>query len=447
MKTLHFDLSAGISGDMTLGALVHLGVDPGALRRELGKLGLSGWKLDFVDDERGGIYGLHAVVELDGETGHIAHDEGGGHHHDTHGTHTHGGHHHHHHEHAHDHSHDPAGDAHAHHTHGSAPSGHVHRTWRDIRALIEASGLREGAKRRALAIFSRIAEAEAEVHHTAVEDIAFHEVGALDSIIDVVGAAICLDLLGPDRITAGAIELGGGTVTCAHGILPVPAPAVLILCRGLPVTTGGFDREMTTPTGAAIIAASVDEFVDAARFREIKTGYGTGTRRMARPNLLRVSWREAYTAPPLADGDYIVEEPVMLEANIDDMTGEALGFLMERFFDAGALDVTFTPCTMKKSSPAVTVRVLAPGENLSALRRVFFTHSTTIGLRELPVRRLSLRREAAALSGALGEVRTKTVFMDGKPLRKKTEFEDRARIAREKGISLAEAEKLLEGGT
>jgi uncharacterized protein (TIGR00299 family) protein len=433
MKTLHFDLSAGISGDMALGALVHLGAGADELRRELGKLGLSGWKLNFVDDERGGIYGLHAVVELDGETAHTAHDDddGGGHHHHAHGTH---------------HHHDENGD-HAHHAHRHAHAPHPHRNWRGIRALIEQSGIRAGAKRRALAIFSRIAEAEAEVHHTAVDDVAFHEVGALDSIIDVVGAAICLDMLAPDRITAGAIELGGGTVTCAHGILPVPAPAVLILCRGLPVTAGGFDREMTTPTGAAIIAASVDEFIDAARFREIKTGYGTGTRRMARPNLLRVSWRETAPVPDGAEGDYIFEEPVILEAAIDDMTGEALGFLMERFFDAGALDVTFTPCTMKKSRPAVTVRVLAPDKNLAVLRRVFFTHSTTIGLKEIPVRRLSLRREAAAASGAFGEVRTKIVFMDGKPLRKKTEFDDRARVAREKGISLAEAEKLLEGGT
>ncbi|MDR1908494.1 MAG: nickel pincer cofactor biosynthesis protein LarC, partial [Spirochaetaceae bacterium] len=335
------------------------------------------------------------------------------------------------HKHDHDHYHD----------HGHEHGHGEHRSWREIRGLIEKSGLREGAKQRALNIFTRIAEAEAEVHGQKVDDITFHEVGALDSIIDVVGTAVCLDLLNPDRITAGEIELGGGTVKCAHGILPVPAPAVLILCRGLPVKTGGFNKEMTTPTGAAILAASVDEFITTARFREIKTAYGIGTRKMEKPNLLRVSWREE-EAPPQ---DYAAEELVLMETNIDDMTGEALGFLMEILFEAGALDVTFSPVTMKKSRPAVTVSVLAPPQKLQALRSAVFTGSTTIGLREIPVRRLSLGREAGTLSGAFGEARTKTVFLNGRPLRSKIEFEDRARIARERGISLAEAERLIQG--
>jgi uncharacterized protein (TIGR00299 family) protein len=326
---------------------------------------------------------------------------------------------------------------------------HAHRTWREIRGIIEKSGIREGAKRRALDIFGRIAKAEAEVHGVSVEDVGFHEVGALDSIIDVVGAAICLDLLAPDRITAGEIELGGGMVKCAHGILPVPAPAVLILCRGLPVKTGGFNKEMTTPTGAAIIAASVDEFISGAHFIEIKTAYGIGTRKMEKPNLLRVSWREEVLPMKEAaktDADYISEELVLLETTIDDMTGEALAFLMEQLFDSGALDVVFGAVTMKKSRPGVVVSVLAQPEKIDVLRKIIFTGSTTIGLRETAVRRLSLKREAEMLSGAFGEVRSKTVFLNGKPLRGKIEFEDRARIARERGISLAEAEKLIENG-
>jgi uncharacterized protein (TIGR00299 family) protein len=280
-----------------------------------------------------------------------------------------------------------------------------------------------------------------------VDEVGFHEVGALDSIIDVVGTAVCLDLLKPDRITAGEIELGGGMVKCAHGILPVPAPAVLILCRGLPVKTGGFNKEMTTPTGAAILAASVDEFITTARFTEIKTGYGIGTRKMEKPNLLRVSWREEADAPignTVDDtGGYIDEELVLMETTIDDMTGEALAFLMERLFDSGALDVTFSPVTMKKSRPGTIVSILAPPAKCAPLRKAVFTGSTTIGLRETPVRRLSLAREAGTLSGAFGEARTKTVFLDGRPLRGKIEFEDRARVARERGISLAEAEQLI----
>jgi uncharacterized protein (DUF111 family) len=186
----------------------------------------------------------------------------------------------------------------------------------------------------------------------------------------------------------------------------------------------------------------VDEFISAGNFREIKTGYGIGTRKMERPNLLRLSLREegppAGAAPP-----WKTEELVLMEANIDDMTGEALGFLMERLFDAGALDVTFTPCVMKKSRPGTLVSVLAPPAMLDALRRTLFELSSTIGFREIPVRRLSLRREESLLSGPFGEAREKRVFYGDKPLRSKIEFEDRARVARERGLSLDEAERLI----
>jgi uncharacterized protein (TIGR00299 family) protein len=442
MKTLHFDCFAGISGDMALGAFVDLGVDPDQLRAELAKLGLTGWNLKFHRDQRGGIGGTHAVVDLGEQTDHIAHDD----------DHEHESDHDHESDHQHEHGHD-----HDHH-HGA---GHVHRAWKDIRALIEVSGISAGAKKRALDIFSRIAEAEAQVHGKPVEEIAFHEVGALDSIIDIVGAAICLDMLRPDRITCGEIELGGGTVTCAHGVLPVPAPATALLCRGLPVKTGGFNKEMTTPTGAAILASQVDEFIDTARYRELKSGYGIGTRKMDKPNLLRVSWREegapgaasshaasfddaASTASGAAlPGGLRSEELVLLEANIDDMSGEELGFLMECLFEAGALDVTLSPCVMKKSRPGTVVSALGSGEKLEGLRRTLIQRSSTIGFREIPVRRLSLAREEGRLSGGFGEARTKTVFYEQKPLRFKAEYEDRARIARERGISLDAADKLI----
>jgi uncharacterized protein (TIGR00299 family) protein len=318
--------------------------------------------------------------------------------------------------------------------------------------LIEGSGIREGAKKRALAIFTRIAEAESQVHGVSLDAIAFHEVGAMDSIIDIVGSAICLDLLNPDRITCGEVELGGGTVRCAHGVLPVPAPATLILCRGMPVKTGGFNKEMTTPTGAAILAASVDQFTEVGSFTEIKTGYGIGTWKMDKPNLLRVSLREerdAAGAPgveaPMAGG-IITEELVLMEANIDDMSGEALGFLMERLFDAGALDVTLSPCVMKKSRPGTIVSVLSPPAKLEALRRTLFRHSSTIGFRETAIRRRSLKREERLLSGGFGEARAKTVFWDDEPLRSKIEYEDRARLARERDLSLTEAERIIGQG-
>jgi uncharacterized protein (TIGR00299 family) protein len=358
---------------MALGAFVDLGVDSGRLRAELEKLHLDGWTLEFARDERCGIGGTRATVALGRECLH-------GHHH---------GHHH----------------------------GHEHNSWREIRALIEGSGVSVGAKERALAIFTRIACAEAEVHGCALDEVAFHEVGALDSIIDIVGTAICLDELGPDRITCSAVELGGGVARCAHGVLPVPAPATLLLVKGMPVKTGGFDKEMTTPTGAAILAASVDEFVTEAAFTEVKTGYGIGGWTLAgKPNVLRLSLREA--------DDTITRSLILLEANIDDMTGEEFGFLMERLFEAGALDVTFTPCVMKKSRPAQIVGVLCARETLEAVRRALFVHSTTIGFRETDVRRIELRREGDATVDGL---RRKTVFLDGKPLRSKIEFDDRAK--------------------
>jgi uncharacterized protein (TIGR00299 family) protein len=386
---------------MALGAFVDLGLDPPVLRAELEKLGLGGWSLDFRREPRCGVTGTNALVKLEAgpgrEDGHGCHD----HHHP-----------------------DP-----------------LHNSWREIRGLIEASGISGGAKKRALAIFSRLAAAEAQVHGVPEDEVAFHEVGALDSIIDIVGTAVCLDLLNPQRITAGEVELGGGTVTCAHGVLPVPAPATLILCRGMPVKTGGFNREMTTPTGAAILAASVDEFIRAGSFTELKTGYGVGKRKLDKPNLLRLSWRE--TAAPEGEQPWETRELILIEADIDDMSGEALGFLMECLFSAGALDVTFTPRVMKKSRPGTGVSLLCAPEKLDSLRRTMFRQSTTIGFREIPVRRLALRREERPL-GFEG-VREKTVFYGDAALRSKIEYEDRARLARERGISLGEAEALLRG--
>jgi uncharacterized protein (TIGR00299 family) protein len=373
---------------MTLGALADLGVGEEALRAGLAALGLDGWRLDFCREERCGFWGTRALVHI----------------------------------HAHEHTHE-----------------HAHRAWKDIRGLIENSGLEEGVKARALAIFGCIARAEAEVHGVCEDAVTFHEVGALDSIIDIVGAAFCLEYLHPDKITCGRIELGGGTVECAHGVIPVPAPATERILRGCPVRTGGFDSEMTTPTGAAILAASVDEWVTGpASFRVTRSGAGIGSRRLAKPNILRVSLRETESAAPGAP--YQSEELVILESNIDDMTGEALGFCMDRLFAAGALDVTFTSCVMKKSRPGIIARVLAAREKRDALIETFFRHSAAAGLREIPCARLSLRREEKVLDGAFGTAREKTLFWAETPLRSKIEFDDRAALALSGGCALDAAE-------
>ena len=406
MKTLHFDCFAGISGDMTLGALVDLGVDTRLLYRELDKLNLDGWSIDFVKEERCGITGTRAIVNVDDGDSSARHDCGR-------------------------------------HEHNAEDHARC-RAWRDIRALIEGSGLSAGARKRAAAIFSLVAEAEAEVHGVPVDEVTFHEVGALDSIIDIAGSAVCLDMLKPDRITSGVVELGGGVVRCAHGLLNVPAPATLKLCEGLPVRTGGFDREMTTPTGAAILAASVDEFVTKSVFKHIKTAYGVGARKLDRPNVLAVSWREEWPdAAPPSPGGWIQQELTVIETNIDDMTGEALGFLMDRLFEAGALDVTFTSCVMKKSRPGVVVSVLCPNESLTPLRRVIFEKSSAIGFRETAVRRVSLPREQRRIGCGADEAEVKTVFVDEKRRRSKIEYRDRERLARERDLSLDEAEELI----
>jgi uncharacterized protein (TIGR00299 family) protein len=431
MKILHFDCYAGISGDMALGAFVDLGVDPGELIAGLETLGLSGWKLDFVREERCGISGTHALVELDDQQ-HDQHDHDHGHHHEQGHTHEHEHNHNHGHTHEHGHNHERE---------------QPHNSWKEIRRLIEGAELPGGAKTRALDIFSRIAAAEARAHGVPEDEVVFHEVGAMDSIIDIVGAGICLDILKPERITCGEIELGGGEAPCAHGILPVPAPAVRFLTAGLPVRTGGFNKEMTTPTGAAILASCVDDFITGPySFRETQTAFGIGTRKMEKPNVLQLSWREAAGAAAEAGKDqkpWISEELLLLEANIDDMTGEALGFLMEKSFEAGALDVTFTPITMKKSRPGVTAAILCRGEDADALRETFFRHSTTIGFRETTMRRLSLRRDIKTIEGPFGAAREKIAYLRGEKPKSKIEYKDRARLAREKDISLDEAEDII----
>jgi uncharacterized protein (TIGR00299 family) protein len=389
-RTLHFECFAGISGDMALGALVDLGVDQKVLINELAKLSVEGWALEFHPDSRGGVCGVHPVVVMaDGSTEHLADGHHGGH------------------------------------------SGE-HRHWKDIREMISHAEISGGAKDYALKIFSVLAEAEAEVHGTSVDEVAFHEVGAVDSIIDIVGTAICLDMLKPDKITCGTVELGSGTVRCAHGVLPVPAPAVLKLCHGLPCTTGGFDKEMTTPTGAAILRACVDEFITESAFVPIGEGIGIGTRKMDKPNFLRVSLRETTgsAGKPDADKPWIEEKLYVIECNIDDMTGEDFGFLRERLAHAGALDVAFIPCTMKKNRPGIIVSVLCGPGKLDAVRHTLFTRSTTIGFRETAVNRLSLRREDDVIDTENGAMRVKRVYLGDQFLRQKIEYDDRVKNER-----------------
>jgi uncharacterized protein (TIGR00299 family) protein len=391
-RILYYDCFSGISGDMNLGAMIDLGVPEDHLGARLSRLGLSGYSLRFSADSRGGIHGTRADVELTEARPHS-------------------------------HGHDgPAG------SHGA---DRRHRAFSDIRRIIESSALQEGVKEMSLAIFGILAKAEAKIHGVPVEKVEFHEVGALDSIVDIVGAAICLEYLKPDRVLCSTVELGSGWVESAHGKLPVPAPATAEILSGFPVKSEVAGLEMTTPTGAAILAASADSFTDDKRFRIMKTAYGVGHRETAVPNLLRVFLAE--TAGPGEGG-----EERILECNIDDMSPELYGNVSELLFAAGAADVWFTPIVMKKTRPAVTMSVLCSAEAEPGLAEIILRETTTFGLRRLAVGKTALERETTTVRTSLGELRVKAAFLGGKRIKMKPEYEDCRRIARERGMALRE---------
>lgn len=404
-KILYYDCFSGISGDMNLAALVDLGVPKEHLEAELLKLGLKGYSLRFVPDSRKSIHGTRADVELEAEHGH------------EHG-------------HAHDHAHDHS---------------HEHRSYAAIVRLIEESGLSAAVKKRAQDIFRVLARAEAKVHGRPIEDVHFHEVGAVDSIVDIVGAAICLDWLKPDLVMASTVELGGGFVKTQHGLMPVPAPATAEILSGVPVRSGAVPFETTTPTGAAILAACVERFTDDKRFTVVKTAYGVGHRDTEIPNLLRVFLGEETASVPAPGAGTAVETAAdaaevgrVLECNLDDMNSEITGYLFDRLFSVGASDVYCTPILMKKNRPAVKVSVLCPAKAEAQIADVLLRETTTFGLRRFTVEKTSLERRVRMVSTSLGEVRLKNAFLDGKPLKSKPEFEDCRRIAEERGIPLRE---------
>ncbi|HQF38587.1 MAG TPA: nickel pincer cofactor biosynthesis protein LarC [Opitutaceae bacterium] len=444
-KVLYYDCSAGISGDMHLGAMVDLGVPPEHLEAELKKLGLPGWRLRFTRDSRKGIGGTRADVLLDGEPdplagstvaqaslpaalGSAAPVAG------LPGTTT----------------FTPVAKLHAPLVPGHEP--HEHRNHRDIVAMIEHSSLADGTKRRALAIFARLAEAEAKIHGMPVAEVGFHEVGAVDSIVDIVAAAIALEWLKPDRILVSTIELGGGFVKCAHGRLSVPAPATADLLRGAPTRLGTVPFEATTPTGAAILAASATEFTDRTDFTIERIGYGIGHKDGPIPNILRLflgtdirredTGASAVSAPPeTAAAVAPCENATVLECNLDDMTGETAGYVLEKLLAAGASDAWLTPIVMKKSRPALTLSVLCPPEKESALTELILRETTTFGLRRREVGKLALERTLVEVATSLGNVRVKTAWLDGRPLKSKPEHDDLRRLAETHHLPLREVER------
>lgn len=394
VKIIFIDCFSGSSGDMLLGACLDLGFPKELLRQALEPLGLDReFRLDIGRGSRHGVVGTtFSVTPLERAPDH-------------------------------------------------------HRSWREIRARLESAGLEPAVRERALAIFSCLATAEAAVHGTTPEEVHFHEVGALDSIADIVGIAAALHWFAPDRIIAAPPALGRGMTTCAHGRIPVPVPAVVELLRGVPVVQTAIGHELTTPTGAAVLRAVVDEFVSVAAtpfsWTITAAGCGIGGRDLAeQPNILRLLLGEGSASPATAQ-DLVVR----LTTRVDDMTGEELGALRAELAAAGALETVFLPAQMKKDRPGTVIEVLARPADEARLVEVLFTHAATLGVTREYVQRWLLERETETVTTPWGRVRLKTARRpDGTVVRVKPEYDDLRRIARDHGLSLAEACRLVLAG-
>jgi uncharacterized protein (TIGR00299 family) protein len=377
VRGLHFDCFSGVSGDMTLAALLDAGVDAEAVRRGLDSLGLP-IRLEVAKVRKGGFAATQVRID--------------------------------------------------------APEEHAHRHLPEVEDILRRGQLSDRQRDLALRIFRRLAEAEAAVHGLPLDKVHFHEVGALDSIADIAGAAIALDLLGAERITSRPVPTGSGMVKCAHGLMPVPAPGTAALLKGVPLAPCAIKGELTTPTGAAILTTVVQEWVEQPVMTVEAIGHGAGQRDLLeQPNLLRIFVGTVAEAN-LAERDQVW----MLETNLDDVPGEVIGYCFERLFAAGALDVFTTAVGMKKNRPGVMLSVLAPAEALAAVEAVVFRETGTFGVRRHLVQRSKLRREAVTVSTPWGPVQAKRGWREGGAVVVTLEYEDCARIARQQGVALHE---------
>ncbi len=472
-KTLYLECYSGISGDMTVGALLDLGADQKLLEEQLRSLPVSGFEIKISRVKKSGLDACDFHVVLDEVHENHDHDNdylyGHEHTHEAHG-HTHGGHSHAHvhsheahthehlheahshthetqtHEHlheAHEHTHEAHTHEHLHeahgHTHGGHSHAHVHRGLREIREIILNSGITERAKRIAQDIFQVLAEAEAKAHGTTLEEVHFHEVGAVDSIVDIVAAAVCLDDLDVDEVIVPEVYEGRGTVRCQHGIIPVPVPAVVHIAgrHRIALHITNTEGELVTPTGAAIVAAvrTADRLPD--KYKILRSGMGAGKRDYGRASVLRGMLIEAEAA----ERDSIYK----LESNIDDCTGEVLGYVMEQLFAAGARDVSYIPIYMKKNRPAYQLDVICSEETVSEMEEIIFRETTTIGIRRARLERAVMRREILTVETSLGTAKVKVCrpgvshagALDGQ-IRVYPEYESVADICRDKRLPYQE---------
>ena len=415
MKTLYLDLSSGISGDMFIAALIDLGVDARQLEQELGKLRLEGYHLHLKRAHKVSLEGVKFDVHLASE-----HDHGAQPHAHTP-------------VHAHDHAHT--------HEHG--------RNFAQIRQLITASQLSEWVKRKSEAVFQRLAVAEGKIHGLPPEQVSFHEVGAVDSIVDIVGACIALELLGKPRVLASAVVEGTGWIDCAHGRLPIPAPATLAIlgARGIALSQCDEPNELVTPTGAALLAEFVDAFGPMREVVAEKIGYGLGTRdNSRRPNALMAILGEAGAqgqGPGAGAGghDWETDTVVVLETNLDDINAEILGNFMEKALAAGALDVFHTAIQMKKNRPGVLLTVLCAESDADKFSELLLRETSAFGIRRSTAERRKLRREFITVQTPHGSVTVKLGKLDGKVHQAAPEFESCKKLAEQANVPIKEVYK------
>jgi pyridinium-3,5-bisthiocarboxylic acid mononucleotide nickel chelatase len=400
-RTLYLDCFAGASGDMLVGAMLDCGLDFELLRSELLKLGVEGYELSLKRVDRSGISAAKFDVRLTGEP----------HPHD----------HHHGHEHSHEHHH---GHEHSH-GHGRQPH---HRSLSEIKRIISSSNLSETVKQRAQTIFQRIGEAEAKIHNVPIGTVHFHEVGAIDSIVDIVGACVAFDALKIGRIISSPMHVGSGTFQCAHGTYPAPGPATAELLKGAPIYSKDVEGELVTPTGAAIISTLAESYGPLPMMKIEKIGYGAGTRDYPKfPNALRAIIGELGE-----DADRTPGAITVIEANIDDLNAQVFGYLMERALAAGALDIFYTPAQMKKNRPGVLLTLLCNPPDRERMCDLIFRETTTLGVRYRNEQREILTREFVTVETEYGPIRIKVSRgRDGRVMNASPEFED-CRIAAEK---------------
>ena len=380
MKIAYFDCFAGISGDMTLGALVDAGLSFAALKSELDKLSVREFTLSQRRVEKHGIAGTKIDV--------------------------------------------------------NAREGHVHRHLKDVLKIINSSSISASAKEKAARVFQKLAEAEAKIHGTTIEAVHFHEVGAVDAIVDVVGAIVGLELLNIEAIYASKFRFGSGHTRGAHGAMPIPVPAVVEMTKGFPAERTDIPYELVTPTGAALLTALASNIGETIQLRTESTGYGAGTRDVEQvPNLLRIEIGELVADPQ-------TDSPVLLETNIDDMTPEIYGYLIDRLLEAGARDAFLTPVIMKKGRPGIQLTVLTDPNKETELTQLIFSETTTLGIRRLPVQRHTLERRTDTVQTPYGPIRVKIADIGGKQ-RITPEYDDCARIAREKQVPILDVYKAV----